>query len=123
MVQTQSLTMLGYVGSPCADNRLASSFTVWYQIFFSFNVFRAIHYPILPLFQDWKIELSQQGCFHIDVLQRECTLFNYYIFLCIYLPFSFFCSASNWSMKCISTGESSYLVRSRNLAYSASARS
>ena len=26
MVQTQSLTMLGYVGSPCADNRLASSF-------------------------------------------------------------------------------------------------
>ena len=34
MVQTQSLTMLGYVGSPCADNRLASSFTVWHQIFF-----------------------------------------------------------------------------------------
>ena len=34
MVQTQSLTILGYVGSPCADNRLASSVTVWYQIFF-----------------------------------------------------------------------------------------
>ena len=34
MVQTQSLTMLGYVGSSCADNRLASSFTVWHQFFF-----------------------------------------------------------------------------------------
>ena len=43
MVQTQSLTMLGYVGSPCADNRLASSFYCLAPNFFSFNVFRAIH--------------------------------------------------------------------------------
>ena len=39
MVQTQLLTMLGYVGSSCADNRLASSFPVWHHIF-SFNVFQ-----------------------------------------------------------------------------------
>lgn len=44
MVQTQSLTMLGYVGSSCADNRLASSFTVWHQFFFHSMFFRVIHF-------------------------------------------------------------------------------
>ena len=34
MVQTQSLTMLGYVGSPCADNRFASSLLFGTRFFF-----------------------------------------------------------------------------------------
>ena len=36
-------------------------------------------------------------------------------------PKSFFCSRSKFSRKCISTGESSFLVRSLNLSYSLSA--
>lgn len=62
MVQTQSLTMLGYVGSSCADNRLASSFTVWHQIF-SFNIFRAIQTPF------WAIMLHDEAFFLQNIWQ------------------------------------------------------